>query len=413
LGAKSILCFLSLAAMGIGVGGGDRWPQFRGPLGNGHADAPDVPLTWSETNHVVWKTAVHGSGWSSPVVWDGQVWVTTADEDGRQMFAVCADLSSGRIVHDIRVFETENPEHVASVNSYASPTPVVAAGRLFVHYGTYGTACLDTRDGRILWARRDLRCDHHEGPGSSPILHDNLLVFHVDGRDVQYVAALDASTGRTVWKTPRSVDFSQVRENCRKAFCTPVVLEAAGRLQMLSPGAKAVMAYDPRTGLELWKIRYDGWSVTPRPVHDGRHAFVITDYDRPQLWAVRLDGEGDVTGSHVAWKRDRDMPATASLLLIDGLLYMANHQGDALCIEASTGEILWRGRLGGKHSASPVYAAGRIYFLSEKGVCTVIAPGRQFRVLAENRIEGRWMATPAVAGQSFLMRSQSHLYRIE
>ncbi len=391
----------------------DAWPELRGPERNGHAARAQPPLSWNETNHVAWKTPIHGLGWSSPVAWGGQIWLTTATEDGRQMFAVCVEAETGRLLHDIKVFDTAEPEHVASVNSYASPTAAIEAGRVYVHYGTYGTACLDTRDGRILWSRRDLTCDHHEGPGASLMLEGDRLCFAVDGRDVQYVIALDKTTGRTAWKTDRSVDYSAFPTNCRKAFCTPIAIEAAGRRQLFSPGPKGMFAYDPQTGTELWKVRYDGWSVAPRPLFGHGLLYVVTDYDRPELWAVRPDGSGDVTATHVAWKVAKDMPSTASLLLIGDLLYMVNDQGFALCLEALTGKEVWRERLKGRHSASPIFAGGRIYLVSEKNLTTVIAPGREFRGLAENPLEDRVMATPAVIGNAFILRSKTHLYRLE
>ena len=323
------------------------------------------------------------------------------------------DAETGRLLHDIKVFDTAKPEHVASLNSYASPTAAIEGGRVYVHYGTYGTACLDTRDGRILWSRRDLTCDHHEGPGASLLLEGDRLCFAVDGRDVQYVIALDKTTGRTAWKTDRSVDYSVFPTNCRKAFCTPIPIEAAGRRQLFSPGPKGMFAYDPQTGAELWKVRYDGWSVAPRPLFGHGLLYVVTDYDRPELWAVRPDGSGDVTATHVAWKVAKDMPATASLLLIGDLLYMINDQGFVLCLEALTGKEVWRERLKGRHSASPIFAGGRIYFFSEKNLTTVMAPGREFRRLAENQLEDRVMATPAVIGNAFILRSKTHLYRLE
>lgn len=362
---------------------------------------------------MVWKTAIHDLGWSSPVVWGRQAWVTTATTDGRQMFAVCIDTETGAVVHDVKVFDTPNPEHVAAVNSYASPTGVIEEGRVYVHYGTYGTACLETGTGKILWTRRDLNCDHHEGPGASLMLEGDRLYFSVDGRDVQYVVGLDKATGRTVWKTDRSVDYSPYPTNCRKAFCTPILIEAGGRRQLFSPGAKAMVAYDPESGAELWKARYDGWSMVPRPLFGHGLIYVVTDYERPQLWAVRPDGKGDVTETHVAWKVVKDMPATASLLLIEGLLYLVNDQGYALCVDALTGEVVWRERIRNRHSASPIYAGGRIYWFSEKNLTTVLAPGREYRVLAENQLEERVMATPAVTGNALLLRSKTHLYRLE
>ena len=403
---------LSLA-MSLGtVLAADNWPELRGPDRDGHADARKLPLTWSETNHVVWKTPIHDLGWSSPVIWGDQIWLTTAAEDGQRLFAVCVQRDTGKITRDIQVFATEKPDHVASVNSYASPTSAIEAGRVYVHYGTYGTACLDTGSGAILWTRRDLRCDHHEGPGSSLMLHQNLLIFNVDGRDVQYVIALDKNTGKTVWKTNRSIDYTPFSTNQRKAFCTPIILEVGGRLQLFSPGAKAMIAYDPQSGEELSKVRYNGWSMVPRPVFGHGLAYVITDYEKPELWAVRPDGQGDVTETHVAWKVAKDMPRTASLLLVDDLLYMANDDGYAICLEAKTGNRVWREHLKGKYSASPIYGAGRIYFFSEKNLTTVIEPGREFKVLAENQLDERVMATPAVAGDAIILRSKTHLYRL-
>jgi len=392
----------------------DNWPELRGPSRDGNAaPACKPPLTWGETNHVAWKTPIHDLGWSSPVIWGDQVWLTTASEDGRQMFAVAIDAKNGRIAHDIKVFDTPQPEHVASMNSYASPTPAIEAGRVYVHYGTYGTACLETKTGKVLWSRRDLNCDHHEGPGASLLLDQDLLYFTVDGRDVQYVIALEKATGRTAWKTNRSVDYSPFPSNCRKAFCTPILIEAGGQRQLFSPGAKAMVAYDPRTGAELWHARYNGWSMVPRPLFGHGLLYAITDYERPELWAVQPDGHGDVTDTKVVWKVIKDMPATASLLLIGDLLYLVNDQGWVICLEAKTGNVVWRERLKGKHSASPIFAADRIYFFSEKNLTTVIKPGREFHVLAENQLDDRVMATPAVVGNAFILRTKTHLYRLE
>jgi outer membrane protein assembly factor BamB len=410
---RSILLAFALSLAAFPLSAGEHWPQFRGPGGDGHSDATGLPLKWSETENIAWKVPVHDRGWSSPVVWGDQVWATTATEDGKQMFAVCLDRASGKIVHDVKVFDVEKPEHIASINSYASPTPAIEAGRIYVHYGTYGTACLDTQSGKVLWTRRDLNCDHHEGPGSSPILLGNSLIVHVDGRDVQYVIALDKATGKTVWKTDRSVDYSAYPANTRKAFCTPIVIQTGGGQQLISPGAKAVMAYDPLTGKELWKVRYNGWSVTPRPLFGHGMVFLVTDYEQPELWAVRPDGRGDVTATNVAWKINKGVAAQPSSLLVRDLLYMVNDRGIAMAIEAKTGEVVWRERLGGNYSASPVYADGRLWFFSQEAVTTAIEPGRECKIVAVNRLEEQVMASPAVAGKAFFLRTRTHLYRIE
>lgn len=395
--------------------GSSAWPELRGPYRDGHARAGKPPLTWSETNNVVWKTPIHDLGWSSPLVWENQIWLTTATENGRELFAVCVDSQTGNVLQDLKVFDNDQPEHVASVNSYASPTGAIEAGRVYVHYGTYGTACLDTRSGKVLWTRRDLKCDHHEGPGSSLMLEGDRLFVNVDGRDVQYVVSLDKATGETLWKTKRSVDYTPFHINCRKAFSTPILVPGPQGAQVISVGAKAAMAYAPRTGNEFWKVHYNGWSSVPRPLYNGDLGLVylITDYEQPELLAIRPDGTGDVTETHVAWRVTKDMPATAGLLLVDGLLYLINDAGVALCLEAKTGKQVWRDRIRGKHSASPIYSGGRIYFFSEKNLTTVIAPGRAFRVLAENQLDDRLMATPAVIGDAIILRSKTHLYRLE
>ena len=405
------LATLLWAASGVA---GENWPQFRGPEANGHADAEGLPLKWSDKENVVWKTPIHDLGWSSPVIWKDAIWLTTATADGHHSFAVCIDRASGKLVHDVKVFDTENPDHIATSNSYASPTPVVEDGRLYVHYGTYGTACLDTNSGKVLWTRRDLHCDHHEGPGSSLMLWGKLLIFDVDGRDVQYVIALDKATGKTAWKTNRSVDFSKLTTNTHKAFCTPIVIEAGGRLQLVSPGAKAMMGYDPGSGEELWKVCYGGWSVTPRPLFGHGLIFLVMDYDHPELWAVRPGGSGDLTGSNVVWKITKAVPSRPSLLLIDDLLYMVSSVGIASCVEAKSGHLIWQQRIGGAYSASPIYADGHIYFFNHEGTATVVQPGRKYTVLAVNKLDGEdLMASPAVAGKALFLRTRTDLYRIE
>jgi len=412
---RTATCIVAMALLAGHAGAGEVWPEFRGPTRDGHADAKGLPLVWSETENIAFKTAIHDRGWSSPVIWKDQVWLTTATRDGTQLFAVCVDRDSGKIVHDLKVFDVAEPQRIASVNSYASPTPAIEEGRVWVHYGTYGTACLNTKTGETLWARRDLECDHHMGAGSSLMLFENLLIFHVDGCDVQYAVALDKATGKTVWKTDRSVDYRRVNRYHRKGFCTPIVVEAAGRLELVSPCSKAIIAYDPRTGKERWKVRHGGWSMTPRPLAGHGLVYVITDYDFPELWAVRPGGDGDVTDSRVVWTipKGNRMPKTSSLLLIGDLLYMVSDSGMAACADAKTGHIVWQERIGGEYASSPLYADGRIYFFSRSAKTTVIAPGRRCKVLAVNSLDGKMMASPAVAGKALYLRTETHLYRIE
>jgi outer membrane protein assembly factor BamB len=394
--------------------GGDQWPEFRGPRGDGHSTATQLPGTWTDQANVRWKTEIHDRGWSSPVIWDDQIWMTTSTADGHKLFALCVDRNTGKVLHDVPVFDVEKPEFVAPSNSYASPTPAIEAGRVYAHFGTNGTACLDTATGKILWTRRDLNCNHEQGAGSSPILAGEFLIVNVDGRDVQYVIALDKRTGQTVWKTERSIDYSPYEEYQRKAYCVPLVIPSRAGAQVVSPGAKAVISYDFATGRELWKVRHEGWSMAPRPLFGRGLIFAVVDYDHPQLWAIRPDGVGDVTDSHIVWKATRGMPSRPSFLLIDDLLFLISSDGIASCLEADTGELVWRERVPGKYSASPLFADGKIYLFNENAVATVLKPARHFESLAVNPLgDELLMASPAAVGHALFVRTEKHLYRLE
>ena len=317
------------------------------------------------------------------------------------------------VLYDLKLLDVADPQPISALNSYASPTPVIEAGRVYVHFGSYGTACLDTANGKVLWTRRDLECDHLRGPGSSPILFEDLLILHFDGVDVQYVAALDKRSGQTVWKTGRSTEFGDIDGEQRKAYCTPSVIDVDGRKQLISPGAKAVMGYDPRTGRELWKIRYAGFSNVSRTVWGNGLAYINTGYGKPEIWAVRPNGTGDVTDSHVVWKATKSMPAKPSPVLVGKRLYMMNDSGIATCLDALDGHVVWQERLGGQYSASPLYADGRVYFFSHEGKTTVVAAEDAYRVLAENKLDDGFMASPAVVGDTIYFRTKGRLLRVE
>jgi outer membrane protein assembly factor BamB len=414
----AVLLALLLAAARVEA----DWPQFRGPDGSGRITGSTVPLTWSETSHVKWKTAIHGRAWSSPVVLGNQVWLTTATEDGRDLFAIAVDRATGRVVHDLKLFHVDQPQYAHPFNTYASPTPVIEPGRVCVTFGAPGTACLDPQTGRVLWERRDLECNHFRGAGSSPIIFGDLLIMHFDGSDLQYVIALDKRTGKTVWKTPRSVDFRDLGANgkpqadgdWRKAFATPHVITVDGKPLLVSIGSKATYGYDPLSGQERWRVEdRNSHSGSTRPVVGHGLVFYPTGFPTGQLLAVRPDGRGDVTDTSVVWRLARGVPNKPSLLLIDDLIFMINDAGIASCVEAKTGAVVWTARVAGSYSASPVAVGNRIFLFSEEGKTTVIEAGRTFRVLAENQLDDGFMASPAVAGNAFIVRTRTHLYRLE
>ncbi len=389
------------------------WPDYRGPAADGHAVTAAVPLRWSEKQNVTFRVAVPGRGWSSPVIGGGRVFLTSATEDGKKMFAYAFDVKTGKRLFERTVLRVAKPARVNQLNSYASPSPVLDRKHLYVHFGSYGTLCLRQDTGEEVWRRTDLQCDHMEGPGSTPVLYHDLLVFNVDGGDVQYVVGLDKATGKTRWRTNRSVDFGKLANDQRKAFSTPILIEVAGEPRLISSGARATMGYDPRSGKELWRVRHPGFSMSARPLHADGVLYLNTGFMRSQIYAVRAGGSGDVTDRDVLWQYRRSVPRMSSCLLIEGRLYMVSDGGIVSCVATGEGRMLWRRRIGNEHSASPVYAGGRIYFFDREGQTTVIAPGDKCEILATNELASGFMASPAVVGDAFVLRSKQHLYRIE
>ncbi len=407
---------------GTALHAGQNWPQFRGPTGDGHTDAKELPVTFGEGQRVKWKTALHGKAWSSPVVWGNQIWLTTATETGDALSVMCVNKETGAIERDEVLFRVAEPQFCHKFNSYASPTPVIEDGRVYVTFGSPGTACLDTKTGKVLWQRTDFVCNHFRGAGSSPILHGDLLVMSFDGSDFQFIVALDKKTGRTVWKTDRSIDFKDLDANgkpsadgdFRKAFSTPHVIQQDGRAVVLSSGAKGHYAYDVATGAELWRVEErEQHSASTRPVVAHGMVFFQTGFGKGQLLAVKLGGKGVLPGSDIVWREKKNIPNKPSILEHDGLLFMADDAGIASCLDAKTGALLWRERVLGSQSASPLLADGKIYFLAEHGIVTVVKAGRTFEKLAENKFESGFMASPAVSGKALFLRTKTHLYRVE
>ncbi len=400
----------------------DNWPQFRGPTGDGQSDAKNLPVTFAEGDRVKWKTAIHGKAWSSPVVWGNQIWLTTATEAGDALSVLCVNKTTGAIERDEVLFRVAEPQFCHKFNSYASPTPLIEDGRLYVTFGSPGTACLDTQTGKVLWQRTDFVCNHFRGAGSSPILHGDLLIMNFDGSDFQFIVALDKKTGRTVWKTDRSVDFKDLdaqgqptaQGDFRKGFSTPHLITQDGRAVVLSSGAKSHYAYEAKTGAELWRVEErEQHSSSNRPLVGHGLAFFQTGFGKSQLLAVKLGGTGVLPAGDIVWREKKNVPSKPSILLHEDLLFMVDDVGIASCLEAKTGALLWRERVLGSQSASPLLAGGKVYFFAENGIVTVVEAARTFKKLAENKFESGFMASPAVVGDTFFLRTKTHLYRVE
>ncbi len=397
--------------MGLNLWAHD-WPEFRGLTGQGHSPATDVPIRWSATENVAWKAAIPGGGWSSPVLVNGRVYLTSAISAAGvkdlKLTAICLDARDGKLLWSTNVFSPEDGSSLHRKNSYASPTPLVRGGRLYVHFGHLGTACLDL-NGQVLWRQTSITYPSMHGNGGSPLLAGDRLIFSCDGITNPAVVALDRHTGKVQWKTPRDNDSVPKKFS----FSTPLLITNAGREELISPGAGATYAYDPTTGRPLWKVSTGtGFSVVPRPVFAHGLLFVNTDYDFPKLFAIRPGGEGDVTSTHLAWQTGRGAPSTPSALVVGSELYFVSDAGIATCADAKTGQVHWNERLGGGFSASPVFAAGHIYFQNEEGVGYVLKAGKTFEQIAKNELGERTLASYAVDDGTLFIRGAEHLFRI-
>jgi len=422
----------------------DSWPQFRGPQGNGIANADNIPLEFGESENLAWKTPLPGRGWSSPVLADGKIWLTTAtevfpteeerlkilEESGEKpktfkvrQVATSIDLAvqqvdfeTGKLIREIPLTKVESPKAIHALNSFASPTPVLEDGKLYAHFGTYGTFCVDTTSGEIIW-QEQLPLEHSVGPGSSPFLYKELLVLICDGVDAQFVTALDKNTGKRVWRTERP-EMRAALGDQKKAYCTPIAITTRdGVDQLICMGSQWLVSYEPETGKEIWRFDHgNGFSVVPRPVfsEENQLVYISTGFGKAEMIAIAVDGKGDISGTDKeVWRVKKSIPNKPSFLLHDDLIYTISDTGVAFCFDPKTGEEVWGARVGGNFSASPLFADGKIFFASHEGKVTVIEPGREYKVLAENQLDEKFklMASPLAVDGALLFRSENALYR--
>jgi outer membrane protein assembly factor BamB len=390
------------------------WGEFRGPAGDGDAKHANLPVDFSETKNIAWKSPVEGKAWSSPVVKDNIIWVTTADIDGHELRAIQFDWDTGRKTKDVLVFAVEEPQYCHPLNSYATPTPVIANNLLFVHFGSHGTAALDFNTGEKIWERKDFICNHHRGPAASPIAHNDNVIIHFDGYDFQYIVCLDQNTGRTVWRKNRAFDYKTDNGDRKKAYCTPTVIKHMGREELISPGAIATESRNPLNGELYWTARTGGMNAAARPVYRHGHVFVLCGMG--SIWAIRPGGKGWIDKSRISWTRRKVIPKKSSPLFVDNYLFLVSDEGVASCNNPLTGEILWAERLGvqGQCAASPIHANGKIYAFSSEGDVIIFLPcPKGLKVVNRNKLDHGFMASPAVFGDSLLVRTKKNLYRID
>lgn len=391
-----------------------NWPQMFGPDGNGHAVADNLPVQWNKNTNVTWSAAIDGEGWSSPVIYDGQIWFTTAKDNGRQLFAVTVDAKTGKNIKYIKLKEVGDLQQKHQLNSYASPTPVIDGEQVYLHFGTYGTFCVNTKTHEIEWKREDLNVSHSVGPGSSPIGYDDKIIFHNDGTDKRYVIALYKKNGKTAWKAERSNTINKFKER-KKSFCTPTLTKHNGMDMLISVAADSTFAYDPKTGKELWRYEYEGYSNVPKPLVYKGNVIFSSGYDVASLISFNIDSK--LKGKNEEnWEFSRKVPRRSTPIIVDDHIYMTSDTGIMQCLDANTGELKWVERLGRNINfcASPLYASGRIYVFNQEGTTTVIRPNPdKLDVLAQNELPAGCMATPAISNNALFIRTKTHLYRIE
>lgn len=399
----------------------NNWTHFRGSSLNAIAAKEQVPLKWDDSS-IIWKTPIHGRGKSSPVIYNNQIWLTTATPDGKELFAVCIDFNTGKIIHDIKVFTPEDAGGKHSLNTYATPTPCIEKGFVYVHYGSMGTACINTSDGSVVWKNNDFKCKHVQGPASSPVIYKNLLILHFEGTDVRYIVALDKSTGKLVWRTDRPPEpYESLTQIGRKAYITPLIISVGGRDMMISNGSAICVAYSPDTGREIWRVVNGAESTISMPISEKG---IVYWYSGPELgadgqntnymYAVDPDGSGDITNTNVLWKKQERQSQNQMLtpVIRDGLIYTVTTRNMLMCIDALNGTEVWSTRVNSNYNASPLFINGNVWFFSVKGEVLVLKAGRNYEVVSENKLDAGIWATPAALRNSLIIRTEDALCKI-
>ncbi len=415
----SILLFLIFSGSDVLYSQDNNWTHFRGTNLNGISVTGDIPLTWDDTN-TKWKTEIHDKGWSSPVVYDNQIWLTSATPDGKNLYAICTDFQTGKIIYDINVFNPEDVYGKHSINTYASPTPCIEKGFVYVHFGSMGTACINTVNGSVVWQRTDLKCKHVQGPASSPIIYKNMLILHFEGTDVRYVVALDKRTGKLIWRSDRPAEpYEPLPEIGRKAYITPIIINVKGRDMLISNGSAVCIAYDPENGKEIWRVIRGAESTVAMPVTEKGILYMYTGFivdeagkNVSEIIAVNPDGKGDISATNVLWSKKTGPQQLLTPVIKDGLIYTVDTDNNLKCIEAKTGDEIYSVHMKTNFNASPIYHKGIIWFFSIKGEVLGVKEGRKYEIIAHNQMDSGIWGTPAFLRNSVILRTDKYLYRI-
>ncbi len=406
----------AFAAAVLTASAADPWPQFRGPRGDGVSAATGLPVVWSEGHNIRWKSALPGEGHSSPVIRDREIWLTTALDAGRSRNVLSIDFETGAVTRNLTLFTVDKPETIHRDNSYATPTPVLDGDRVYVNFGAAGTACLSATTGETLWQRSDIHLTYFDvGPASSPIVHKEMLIMIFDGdnKSERFVTALDKMTGRTLWRTDRVFTPQQLKGMVHSSS-TPHVITVEGRDQVVCPGGLGVSAYAVEDGREIWSVKYQAWSVVPRPLYADGLLFICAGVIRPVMLCIDPVGaQGDITDSrNIVWQTSKMVPNMPSPLYVDGRFYTMT-SAKLACRRPRTGEVIWNEGIPGQHEASPVYADGHIYLFNKSGGATVVRASERFHLVSTNTLDSGCWASPAVYDRSLIVRTKDHLYRIE
>ncbi len=393
----------------------ENWPCFRGPSRQGISTEKDIPVKWSNTENICWKRGIPGRGWSSPIVWGDRIYLTTATEEGTCLRLVRIARQAGTIVWDKEISK-QKAGHKHANNSYATSTPVTDGDRVYVLAADGGIAAV-SNEGDVVWTNREFKYYSEHGLGVSPILYKDLVIIPFDWSskeerevgwqkpwDKAFIWALDKNTGQVKWKAGRG--------QSRIAHVTPNILSEGGTDQLISPAGDVIQGFDLTTGERIWTAKTFGEGVVPSVVIGNGLIYQTSGFPRKILHAVRTGGKGDVTETHMVWETDKDVSTIPSMLYVKPYLYTLTEGGVVRCLKADTGEQFWKKRLPGRYSASPVWADGKIYFLSEQGRATVIEAGPEFKIVSRNEVEGKCVASPAISHGNIFIRSESNLYCI-